>query len=251
MPKLRESRASTSRRPGTAALVLVVAVAFVIGTYALSPVEGLWIGLLPFAVLWPTNVFLGGGLNEPWLRALDRVLEWWQSHRKQQAASPEARGNAAICSATERLHGVLRDHTSSNRQHDQAIAAMEDALTHAASDAIAGPGRGMLDLAYRRRYGHLGLGVDLENAVNNARERVRCVDQHPAPVNGRKRASSRIRYAEWLLTRADLNPNAADLDVAASVSAIARRVGDDRQRAIAQSLYEEAVSKRMLLMDGP
>lgn len=237
---------STSRRPGAAALVLVVAVALVIAVYVWNPLPGVWIAFLPLAVLSPANVLLGGRWNDPLSRALDRVLTWWRS--RKVAVSPEAAADTAIYASINVLHHVLTDPTSSDSLRDRTIVEMEDALSRAAPvTAMVIPGRGMLDLAYRRRYLRRGWRDDLDKAIRNARQRVHCVDQHPVPLDGRERANARIIYAEWLLTRADLSPNAADLDVAAAASAIARRVGNERQRAVAQSLYEEAVSKRSFL----
>lgn len=232
------------RRPGAAVAVLVVGVVAVLGVYAWSPVEGLWIGLLPLTVLWSINVLLGGGLNEPLLHAFDRLQQWWRSRRGRQSGS-DMRAAEVISAATEMLHRGLTDPSASHAFRDRSILEMEAALEHSVPLlAVIGPGRGMLDLAYRNRYGRLGRRDDLDKAVINARERVRCVDHHPAAVDGRKRASSRIRYAEWLLTRADRTPNAADLEAAAAAANIARKVGNEQQQATAQRLYEEAVAKR-------
>jgi hypothetical protein len=155
------------------------------------------------------------------------------------------RAVGVISAATGMLHEGLTDRSASDAFRDRSIAEMEAVLEHSEPLlSMIGPGRGMLDIAYRRRYGRLGRRDDLDKAVLNARERVRCVDYHPAAVDGRKRAGSRIRYAEWLLTRADRTPNAADLEAAAAAANIARKVGNEQQRATAQRLYEEAVAKR-------
>lgn len=237
---------SISRRTGaTAALVLVVVVAVAVAVYVVNPFPGAWIATLPLAVLAPANVLLGGGWNDPLQSAADRVLKWvWLKWVRKPG--PEAAADASTYACIKVLHPILTDPTSSDSS--LAIADLEDALARGAPvTAIVGPGRGMLDLAYRRRYWRHGSRDDLDKAVRNARERVRCVDQHPAPVNGSNRANVRIIYAEWLLVQADLHPNHSDFDIAAAACAVARRVGDDRQRAVAQYLYEEAVAKRSFL----